>query len=66
MFKPFTLEDVKEYAVKMGYSKEDVEIIDHEDYYSVFFGNECTEFWEWEFEDLDSVATDYYHEIVED
>ena len=46
MFKPFTLEDVKEYAVKMGYSKEDVEIIDHEDYYSVFFGNEYTEFWE--------------------
>ncbi len=77
MFKPFTMEDIKEYAKKMGYAEEDIEIEEYDDYnyetgetkkwYDVSFGREWTETWTWYFcESLEGYAEDYFHEIVED
>ena len=78
MFKPFTFEEVVEYAKSLGYSREDIEIkkvcveydydIDEEVgwEYQVSFGYEYTEVWSWTFEDLDSEAIDYDHSIWED
>lgn len=74
MFHPFSLEEVYEYAVSMGYSREDVDIervcsrydydleqeVDWE--YQVSFGHECGPLWFWIFHDLDGVAVDYDHE----
>ena len=62
MFKPFTLEDVYQYAEKMGYTREDVTI--GEEIYGtidVDFGSEYTEVWTWTFETLDGYAIDYDH-----
>jgi hypothetical protein len=66
MFKPFTLEDVKEYAVKMGYEVEDIEIQEDGGEYEVSFGHEYTEVWVWTFDDLEDVATDYEHAVWDD
>ena len=70
MFKPFKLKDIYAYAEKLGYSQEDVIIEKSDDLdvvpHQVHFGHECTEFWSWDFEDLDGYAIDYSHEIVED
>lgn len=75
-FHYFTLEEVYQYAEKMGYSREDVEI--EEDYsyyeddlkvlegYEVSFGHEYTEMWSWYFEDLTQPATEYDHLVWED
>ena len=66
-FHYFTLEEVYQYAEKMGYSREDVEIECYdEDGYDVSFGREDTEIWSWDFEDLTQPAVDYEHLIWED
>ena len=63
----FTLEEVYQYAEKMGYSREDVAIECYdEDEYEVSFGHEYTEVWSWDFEDLDGQAIDYDHVTWED
>lgn len=78
MMKAFSLEEVYEYAEKMGYSREDVNIekvccqydydleeeVDWD--YEVSFGHIYSEYWSWSFKDLDGVAFDYEHEVVED
>ena len=67
MFKNYTLKDIYEYAEKMGYAQEDVEIepceyLDGTTDYTVWFGLEYTETWTWTFEgDLEGYATDYEH-----
>lgn len=76
-FHYFTLEEVYEYAERMGYTREQVEI--EEDYsysydddleilegYEVSFGHEYTEVWSWYFKDLEQPATDYDHLVWED
>lgn len=77
-FHYFTLEEVYEYAERMGFSHEDVKVqrvcceydweseqeLDWE--YWVSFGHEYTETWEWTFDDLEQPAVDYVHEVVED
>jgi hypothetical protein len=76
-FHYFTLEEVYQYAEKMGYSREDVEILEDSSYdydndleilegYEVSFGHECTEMWSWYFEDLTQPATEYDHLTWED
>jgi len=66
-FHYFTLEEVYQYAEKMGYSREDVAIECYdEDEYEVSFGHEYTEMWVWTFEDLDEQAIDYDHLTWED
>ena len=66
-FHYFTLEEVYQYAEKMGYSREDVAIERYdEDEYEVSFGHEYTEMWVWTFEDLDEQAIDYDHLTWED
>lgn len=77
MFKYFTLEQVYEYAERMGYEREDVEIKVRTDFdwnteewylvgYEVSFGQEYTEVWTWTFEDLEESATGYDHLVWED
>jgi hypothetical protein len=66
MFKPYAMEDVRAYAVKMGYAAEDIEIEYSGDEYQVRFGHEYTEIWEWSFDDLKGLATDYDHIVWED
>lgn len=78
MFHHYTLEEVYDYAVRMGYDREDVEVermcveydydLDHEVAweYQVSFGHEGTEMWVWSFEDLDEQAYDYEHQVWED
>ena len=77
MFHYYTLEEVYNYAEKLGYSREDVEIVKELGYdydkeeeillgYEVGFGHEYTETWVWEFENLDECAIDYEHMIWED
>ena len=66
-FHYFTLEEVYQYAEKMGYSREDVEIECYdEDGYDVSFGREDTEIWSWDFENLTQPAVDYEYLIWED
>lgn len=66
-FHYFTLEEVYQYAEKMGYSREDVQIDCYdEDEYEVSFGHEYTEMWIWDFEDLTQPAIDYDHLTWED
>ena len=77
-FHYFTLEEVYQYAEKMGYSQEDIEITricSEYDYdldcevawdYEVSFGHEYTEMWFWTFEDLTQPAIDYDHLTWED
>lgn len=78
MFHYFTLEEVYEYAERMGYAREDVEIervcVEYDwnqmkevawDY-EVSFGHEGTEVWVWTFEDLEGVSVDYEHGVWED
>ena len=43
MFHYFTLSEIYDYAMKMGYTHKDVEIIGSEGYYEVLFGYEYTE-----------------------
>lgn len=73
----FTLEEVYQYAEKLGYSREDVEIeeimgydYDEEkeffEYYVVSFGHEYTEVWAWYFDSLEETATDYDHDVCEE
>lgn len=68
MFHYFTLPEVYDYAAKMGYSKEDVEIrfSEYDKVWEVSFGQEYTEAWFWEFESLDAPATWYEHREWED
>ena len=68
MFHYYTLPEVYDYAVKMGYTHDDVEITFHEEdgYYDVSFGREYTEMWYWEFDDLDAPSTVYEHMLWED
>lgn len=78
MFTYYTLEQVYEYAERMGYEREDVMIEQYcseYDYdldqevgyeYQVWFGQEYTETWTWIFEDLEAPAIDYEHEVGED
>lgn len=68
MFHYFTLPEVYDYAAKMGYSKEDVEIqfSEYDEVWEVSFGHEYTEVWFWEFESLDAPATWYEHQEWED
>ena len=78
MFEYFTLEQVYEYAERLGYGREDVEVERYcSEYdwdleqevaweYQVSFGHECTEAWVWTFEDLEEQATDYEHMVWED
>ena len=77
MFHYYTLEEVYNYAEKLGYSREDVEIVKELGYdydkeeeillgYEVRFGYEDTEVWAWEFESLDECAIDYEHMVWED
>ena len=66
-FHYFTLEEVYQYAEKMGYSREDVAIECYDkDEYEVSFGHEYTEMWVWTFEDLIQPAIDYDHLTWED
>lgn len=66
-FYYFTLEEVYQYAEKMGYSREDVAVECYdEDEYEVSFGHEYTEMWVWTFEDLTQPAVDYEHITWED
>ena len=66
-FHYFTLEEVYQYAEKMGYSREDVAIECYdEDEYEVCFGHEYSEIWTWDFEDLTQPAIDYDHLTWED
>ena len=78
MFEYFTLEQVYEYAERLGYGREDVDVervcVEY-DYdleqevaweYQVSFGHEYTEAWVWTFEDLAEPATDYNHLVWED
>lgn len=66
MFRPYTMEDVRAYAVRMGYTAEDVIVEDYGDEYRVSFGREYTETWEWRFDDLDGFATEYDHCVWDD
>lgn len=78
MFHYYTLEEVREFAVQMGYDREDVEVermcveydydLDQEVAweYQVSFGHEGTEMWVWSFEDLEGQAYDYEHQVWED
>ena len=68
MFHYFTLPEVYDYAAKMGYTPDDVEITFHEEdgYYDVSFGHEYTEMWCWEFDALDAPAVAYDHMVWED
>ena len=78
MFHYFTLEEVYDYAERLGYAREDVEIrrecaeYDYEleeevDWqYEVSFGHEYTEVWFWVFDDLSEPARDYEHAVWED
>lgn len=63
MFHYFTLEEVYEYAVRMGYGRESVEITydDYDRVYMVEFGREYTESWYWEFESLEQPSVYYEH-----
>ena len=66
-FHYFTLEEVYQYAEKMGYSPKDVEIECYdENGYEVSFGREDTEEKSWDCEDLTQPAIDYDHLIWED
>ena len=74
-FHYFTLEEVYEYAERLGYTRDDVVIerqcceydwdLDKEVAwdYEVSFGHEYTELWVWTFENLEQPATDYEHVI---
>lgn len=66
MFHYFTLSEVYAYALQMGYTREDVEIVDAGEYYDVSFGHEYTEMWCWEFDSLDAPAVYYEHMVWED
>ena len=68
MFHYFTLPEIYEYAAKMGYTKEQVEIqfCDYDETWEVSFGYEYTEVWRWEFESLDAPATWYERLVWED
>lgn len=78
MFEYFTLEQVYEYAERLGYEREDVEVEQYcseYDYdldqevaweYQVSFGHMYVEAWVWTFEDLEAQATDYEHIVWED
>jgi len=76
-FHYFVLEEVYQYAERMGYSREsvDVEPVYGYDYdaeeeflegYDVSFGHEYSEAWSWFFEDLSQPAVDYDHLVWED
>lgn len=61
-FHYFTLAEIYEYAKKLGYSKDEVEIEEVcNDYYEVSFGHVFTEVWLWSFSSLEEVAFDYEH-----
>lgn len=66
MFHYFTLSEIYDYAMKIGYTREDVEIIGSDGYYEVLVGCEYTEMWRWEFESLDAPAVDYEHMVWSD
>lgn len=77
MFHYFSLEEVYQYAERLGYDREDVEVrqdfgydYDKEeefpDGYEVSFGHEDSEMWVWEFDSLEEPAWDYEHIVWED
>ncbi len=77
MFHYYSLEEVYEYAERLGYSREDVEIVEQLGYdyeeehdilfgYEVSFGHEYTQMWVWQFDSLDAPAVDYSHIVWED
>lgn len=78
MYRHFTLKEVYEYAERLGYACEDVEVYkvcteyDYEleqevDWqYEVYFGHRYDEEWLWVFDDLDQPARDYIHSFGED
>lgn len=68
MFHYFTLAEVYEYAARMGYDREAVEITydEYDGVYMVEFGREYTEAWYWEFESLEAPAVYYEHREWED
>ena len=76
-FHYFDLEEVYQYAERLGYSREDVGVEAQYGYdddtdqqylegYEVCFGHEYSEIWSWFFEDLEQPAIDYDHLTWED
>ena len=64
MFRPFKLEDLYAYAQTLGFTADDVIVVEEteDDYAYVWFGDEYGESWTWDFDDgLDSYATEYEH-----
>lgn len=78
MFAYFTLEQVYDYAERMGCPREDIEIketvldLDYEEDqelewgYEVSFGHEYTEMWIWGFKNLEEPSVTYEHAVWDD